>query len=127
MGCMSNSPLFEPQSRGILLGKPIGLLPDGWVRKQAIFDFLALDLVTSVSIEMWMPSGREPLSLTMKAPDGPEVTLIAPSGLVAVLQYAVRIVPLAKLRLIFAASHEYQLSAVDRRRASYRLRCLSLQ
>src|ERR1044071_1616687 len=78
---------FDQESRIVPLGEPVGFFEDGWVRARAAFTFQALAPITSMSLDRWAPPDSPPLSVTMKVSDGSEVTLTAPAGRIAVLQF----------------------------------------
>jgi hypothetical protein len=117
---------FDPESRIMPLGEPVGFFPDGWVRAHAVFSVRALDRITSMSLEMWSPPDIEPLSITMKLSDSTGVTLTAPAGRIAVLQFPLDIPAAAERTIELIADQERQLSDRDRRRAAYKLRCIGL-
>jgi len=117
---------FDPESRIAPLGDPVGFFPDGWVRAHAVFSVRAFDRITSMSLEMWSPPDTEPLSITMKLSDSTDVTLTAPAGRVAVLQFPLDIPAAAERTIELIANHERQLSDRDRRRAAYKLGSIGL-
>jgi hypothetical protein len=117
---------IDAQSRVAPLGETIGFFQDGWVRKEAAFSVRALDTVTSLSLEVWVPPDAEPQTITMKPSDAPEITLAAPPGRVTVLQFPIDIPPLGERRIELTAERERQLSDRDRRHAAYKLGCIGL-
>jgi hypothetical protein len=117
---------LDLQSRVAPLGEPAGLFPDGWVRARSVFEFLALDSITSMSLEIWSPPHAEPLALTLALAGEPAVTLMAPAGGVAVLGYALHAAAGTQFTVELVADRERQLSATDYRQASYILRCIGL-
>jgi hypothetical protein len=117
---------LDPQSRAIPAGEPVGIFSDGWVRARSVFKFLALDAITSMSLEIWSPPDAEPLTLTLALGEEPAVTLTAPAGGVAVLGYALHAAPSTQFTVELVADRERQLSATDSRHASYILRCIGL-
>jgi len=116
---------LDPQSRAIPAGEPVGIFADGWVRARSAFKFVALDAITSMSLEIWSPHA-EPLTLTLALGEEPAVTLTAPTGGVAVLGYALHAAPSTQFTIELLADREQQLSATDSRHASYILRCIGL-
>jgi hypothetical protein len=117
---------IDAQSRVVPLGEAAGFFHDGWVRKQAAFSVRALDNITSLSLELWVPPDAEPLTVTMKPSDAPETTLEAPAGRVTVLQFPLDIPPLGERRIELNADREQQLSDRDLRQAAYKLGCIGL-
>jgi hypothetical protein len=117
---------FDQESRIVPLGEPVGFFEDGWVRAQASFRFQALAPITSMSLEFWAPPDAQPLSVTMKLSDGTEVTLTAPAGRIAVLQYPLEVPASAERTVELVADREKRLSERDQRRAAYKLRCIGL-
>src|SRR5437762_4582009 len=71
---------IDAQSRVVPLGEAMGFFEDGWVRAQAAFSVRALDNVTSLSLELWVPADAEQLPITMRPSNAPEITLAAPPG-----------------------------------------------
>ena len=104
----------------------MGFFEDGWVRAQAAFSVRALDNVTSLSLELWVPPDAEQLTITMRPSNAPEITLAAPAGRVTVLQFPLKIPPLGERRIELTASREQQLSDRDLRQAAYKLGCIGL-
>jgi len=117
---------IDAQSRVVPLGEAMGFFEDGWVRAQAAFSVRALDNVTSLSLELWVPADAEQLTITMRPSNAPEITLAAPPGRVTVLQFPLKIPPLGERRIELAASREHKLSDRDTRRAAYKLTCIGL-
>jgi hypothetical protein len=117
---------LDPQSRAIPAGEPVGIFADGWVRARSAFKFVALDAITSMSLEIWSPPHPEPLALILALADEPTVTLKAPAGGVAVLGYTLHAAPRTQFTVKLIADRERQLSATDHRHASYILRCIGL-
>jgi hypothetical protein len=117
---------IDAQSRVVPLGETVGFLHDGWVRKQAAFSVRALDNITSLSLELWAPPDAEQLSITMKQPDVPAITLAAPAGRVTVLQFPLDIPPLGERRIELTADREQQLSDRDLLQAAYKVGCIGL-
>ncbi len=117
---------LDPQSRAIPSGEPVGIFSDGWVQARSAFKFLALDDITSLSLEIWSPLDAEPLALTVALGGEPAVTLTAPAGELAVLGYALHAAPSTQFTVELLADREQQLSATDSRHASYILRCIGL-
>jgi hypothetical protein len=117
---------LDAQSRVVPLGEAVGFFHDGWVRARAAFSVRALDTITSLSLELWLPPDTEPLSVTMKPSDAPEITLTAPAGRVTVLQFPLEIPPLGERPIELSADRERQLSERDQRRAAYKLGCIGL-
>src|SRR6266542_4825722 len=115
---------LDPQSRAIPSGEPVGIFSDGWVQARSAFKFLALDDITSLSLEIWSPLDAEPLALTVALGGEPAVTLTAPAGELAVLGYALHAAPSTQFTVELLADREQQLSATDSRHASYILRCI---
>jgi hypothetical protein len=117
---------IDAQSRVVPLGEAVGFFHDGWVRKEAAFSVRALDSITSLSLELWVPPDAEQLTITLKPSDMPEITLAAPAGRVTVLQFPVDIPPLGERRIELNADREQQLSDRDQRHAAYKLGCIGL-
>jgi hypothetical protein len=117
---------LDLHSRVVAVGEPAGIFPDGWVQARAAFEFLALDSITSMSLEIWSPPHPEPLALTVALAGEPTVTLNAPAGGVAVLGYTLHAAPGTQFTVELISDRERQLSATDLRRASYILRCIGL-
>jgi hypothetical protein len=80
-----HSARIDAQSRVVPLGEAMGFFEDGWVRAQAAVSVRALDNVTSLSLELWVPPDAEQLTITMRPSNAPEITLAAPAGRVTVL------------------------------------------
>jgi hypothetical protein len=116
---------LDLHSRVVAVGEPAGLFPDGWVQARAVCEFLALDSITSMSLEIWSPPHPEPLALSVALAGEPAVTLNAAGG-VAVLGYTLHAAPGTQFTVELSAGRERQLSATDLRRASYILRCIGL-
>ena len=117
---------LDLHSRVVPVGEPVGLFPDGWVQARSAFEFLALDTVTSMSLEIWSPPHPEPLALTLALPGEAPVMLKAPAGGVAVLGYTLHAAPGTQFAVELTADREQQLSVADDRHASYILRCIGL-
>jgi len=117
---------FDQESRIVPLGEPVGFFEDGWVRARAAFTFQALAPITSMSLELWAPPDAAPLSVTMKVSDGSEVTLTAPAGRIAVLQFPLDVPASAERTIELIAGREQQLSERDQRHAAYKLACIGL-
>ena len=96
------------------------------MRKQAAFSVRALDNITSLSLELWVPPDAEHLSITMKPSDMPAITLAAPAGRVTVLQFPLDIPPLGERRIELTADREHQLSDRDLRQAAFKVGCIGL-
>jgi hypothetical protein len=62
----------------------------------------------------------------MKLSDATEITLTAPAGRVAVLQFPLDIPAAAERTIELIADRERQLSDRDQRRAAYKLGCIGL-
>src|SRR3984893_2691899 len=117
---------LDPHSRVVAIGEPTGLFPDGWVQARSAFEFLALDSITSMSLEIWSPPHPEPLALTVALAGEPTVTLKDPAGGVAVLGYTLHGAPGAQFPVGLITDRERQLSATDLRLASYIICCIGL-
>ena len=117
---------FDQESRIVPLGEPTGFFEDGWVRARAAFSFQTLAPITSMSLELWAPPDAQPLSVTMKVSDGSEVTLTAPAGRIAVLQFPLDIPASAERTIELIADREQRLSERDQRHAAYKLGCIGL-
>jgi len=117
---------LDLHSRVVAIGEPTGLFADGWVQARSAFEFLALDSITSMSLELWSPPHPEPLALTVALAGEPPVTLHAPAGGVAVLGYTLHAAPGTRFTVELITDRERQLSATDLRHASYILRCIGL-
>ena len=66
-----HSARIDAQSRVVPLGEAMGFFEDGWVRAQAAFSVRALDNVTSLSLELWVPPDAERLTITMRPSNAP--------------------------------------------------------
>ncbi|HEY4472549.1 MAG TPA: hypothetical protein VGN21_15340 [Stellaceae bacterium] len=121
-----HSARIDAQSRVVPLGEAMGFFEDGWVRAQAAFSVRALDNVTSLSLELWVPPNAEQLTITMRPSNAPEITLAAPAGRVTVLQFPLEIPPLGERTIALTAGREQQLSDRDLRQAAYKLGCIGL-
>ena len=117
---------FDQESRIVPLGEPVGFFEDGWVRARAAFTFQALAPITSLSLELWAPPDAQPLSVTMKLSGGSEVTLTAPAGRIAVLQFPLDVPASAERTIELIADREKRLSERDQRHAAYKLACIGL-
>lgn len=117
---------IDAQSRVVPLGAATGFFHDGWVRKDAAFSVRALDNITSLSLEVWVPPDEGQLTITMKPSDMAEITLAATPGRISVLQFPLDIPPLGERRIELTADRERQLSDRDRRQAAYKLSCIGL-
>ena len=117
---------LDLHSRVVPVGESVGLFPDGWVQARSAFEFLALDTITSMSLEIWSPPHPEPLALTLALAGEPPVTLKAPAGDIAVLGYTLHAAPGTQFTVELIADRERRLSAADDRHASYILRCVGL-
>ena len=117
---------IDAQSRVVPLGEATGFFHDGWVRAQAAFSVRALDTITSLSLEVWVPPDAAQLTITMKPSNAPEITLKAPAGRVTVLQFPLEIPPLGERNIELHADRERQLSDRDLRHAAYKLGCIGL-
>ena len=115
-----HSARIDAQSRVVPLGEAMGFFEDGWVRARAAFSVRALDNVTSLSLELWVPPDAEQLTITMRPSNA------APAGRVTVLQFPLEIPPLGERRIELTASREQQLSDRDLRQAAYKLGCIGL-
>jgi hypothetical protein len=118
--------LLDPESSVIMIGEPTGLFDDLWVRQHAAFSFRAQAAITSMSVEVWTPPEADPFVLAMKVGHEPEVTMAAPGGHVAVLQYPLYAAPFSEFTVELIAASERQLDAPDQRRAAYKIRCIGL-
>jgi len=118
--------LLDPESSVMMIGEPTGLFDDLWVRQHAAFSFRAQAAIASMSIEVWTPPEADPFVLAMKVGHEPEVTMAAPGGHVAVLQYPLYAAPFSEFTVELIAASERQLDAPDQRRAAYKIRCIGL-
>ena len=117
---------LDQGSRIVPLGEPVGFFEDGWVRARASFRFQASAPITSLSLELWAPPDAQPLSVTMKLSDGTEVTLTAPAGRIAILQFPLDVPAAAERTIELIADREKRLSERDQRHAAYKLGCIGL-
>jgi hypothetical protein len=118
--------LLDPESPAVMLGEPIGVFEDLWVRQHAAFSFRAQGAITAVSVEVWTPPEADPFVLTVKRENEPGTTLTAPGGHIAILQYPLYAAPLSEFTIELIAGSERQLDAPDQRRAAYKIRGIAL-
>jgi hypothetical protein len=116
--------LLDPESPVVMIGEPIGVFDDLWVRQQAAFSFRAQGAITSMSVEVWTPPEADPFVLAMKLGHEPEVAMTAPGGHVVVLQYPLYAAPFSEFTVELIAARERQLDAPDQRHAAYKIRCI---
>ena len=117
---------LDQESRIVPLGEPVGFFADGWVRARASFRFQTSAPISSLSLELWAPPDAQPLSVTMKLSDGTAITLTAPAGRIAVLQYPLDVPASAERTIELIADREQRLSERDQRHAAYKLGCIGL-
>ena len=79
-----------------------------------------------MSVEIWAPPGADPFILSLRVEDQRDITLNAPRGQVAVLQYPIYAAPFTDLTVELVAATDQTLDPPDLRRAAYILRSLSL-
>ncbi len=115
----------DGDSKAVLVGEPIGLYSDGWVRARLAFRCRAVEAITSMSLRIWAPPGDERLALTLRIPAEADVTLTVPREIPCVLEYAVHVAPTAEFAVELLANHEGALSDTDERSASYILRSIT--
>jgi hypothetical protein len=116
--------LLDPESPAVILGDPIGVFEDLWVRQHAAFSFRAQGTIMAMSVELWTPPEAEPLVLTMRMGSEPETALTAPGGHIAILQYPLYAAPFSEFTIELIAGGERQLNAPDQRYAAYKIRSL---
>jgi hypothetical protein len=112
-------------SKVVLIGVPIGVYSDGWVRARLVFRCRAVEAIKSMSLRIWAPPGDERLALTLRGPTEADVTLTVPREIACVLEYAVRAAPATEFSVELIANHEGALSDADARSASYILRSVT--
>ena len=118
--------LLDPESPVVMIGEPVGVFDDLWVRQYAAFSFRAQGAITSMSVEVWTPPEADPFVLTVRLGHEPEVTTTAPGGHVAVLQYPLYAAPFSEFTVELIAACERQLDAPDQRHAAYKIRRIGL-
>jgi len=116
--------LFDRESPAVMLGEPTGIFHDLWARQHAVFSFRAQGAITALSVEVWTPREADPFALAVRLENEPEISLSAPGGHIAILQYPVYAAPFSEFTIELIASAERQLDAPDRRRAAYKIRGL---
>jgi len=105
---------------------PAGVFDDGWVARDARFTFRAHGVISLISVEIWIPPGIDPFTLSLRVEDEPEITLRAHRDAVAVMQYPIYAVAFTELSLELVANNDRRLEPPDTRRGSYILRNISI-
>jgi hypothetical protein len=111
--------LLDPESPVAMLGEPTGVFDDLWVRQHAAFSFRAQGAITALSVEVWTPPEADPFVLAVRLENEPEMSLSAPGGHIAILQYPLYAAPFSEFTIELIAGVERQLDAPDQRRAAY--------
>jgi hypothetical protein len=118
--------LLDPESSVVMIGEPVGVFDDLWVRQRAAFSFRAQAAITSLSVELWTPPKADPFSLAVRLAGEPELMTTAPGGHVAVLQYPLYAAPFSEFTIELIAGCERQLDPPDQRHAAYKIRRIGL-
>jgi hypothetical protein len=117
---------LDPESRVAVLGEPAGFFRDGWVVSGARLECRALQAVTSMSLELWVPPGDGELTVTARVSGAPIAAVRVAKGTASLIEFPVDMAAEEAFTVELAADHEQQLSETDLRRAAYVLRRISI-
>jgi hypothetical protein len=108
-----------PQSTVTLLNQNSGFFPDGWARAKAKFTCLSLSVISTMSLQIWVPPGGRPLELTLRHGNQADIRLTAPTDIGSILQFPINVASAETFSIELLADREWQLSDTDPRHAAY--------